>query len=213
MTEPKTALDIFEERIGPDDPAREALVQRFGELKNLQEQGDPAFQPGSKFFKSKTGSWVERVLGFMTGDDDGEQDPTGAGGFALTFAQTEAGVRLAASLGLGTERQAGRERLKLESTLHALAVDLLPPEDVETAMAQVRSGRLVKSKLAFQAVLENLADEARNTERRADLDAQEENERRVLTQARSRITIDTVGRDLGAAVLFALSAGNTGGGE
>ncbi|KKL27202.1 hypothetical protein LCGC14_2387550 [marine sediment metagenome] len=133
--------------------------------------------------------------------------PPGGGGRALSFAQTEAGARLTASLTRETERVAGRERLKLEDTLRSLARELLPPGDVETAMHQVRRGELVKSKLAFQAVLENLADEARNTERRRDLDLQEENEKRTLTQARSRITIDMMGRDTGRAILFALGGG------
>ncbi|KKK47274.1 hypothetical protein LCGC14_3156850, partial [marine sediment metagenome] len=119
--------------------------------------------------------------------------------------------RLIAALGLDTERARGLERLALEETLHDLAVDLLPPEDVEDAMENVRQGRVVKSKLAFQAVLENLSDAARNAERRRDLDLQEENERRTLTQARSRIIIDTIGRDVGAAVLFALGGANGGG--
>ena len=134
-------------------------------------------------------------------------DPTGAGGggFALTFAQTEAGARLAASLARETDRVSGRERLKLEGTLQSLAMDLLPPGDVETAMLQVRRGELVKSKLAFQAVLQNLSDEAANAERRKDLDLAEENERRTLRQARSRITVDMIGKDLGRAILFALS--------
>jgi hypothetical protein len=127
----------------------------------------------------------------------------------LTFAQTEAGARLAASLAQETERVSGRERLKLEDTLNALATELLPPGDVETAMMQVRRGELVKSKLAFQAVLENLADEAQNAERRRDIALAEENEKRTLTEARSRITIDMIGKDLGRAVLFAL--GGAGG--
>jgi hypothetical protein len=78
-------------------------------------------------------------------------------------------------------------------------------------MRQVRRGELVRSKLAFQAVLENLADEARNAERRRDLALAEENEKRTLRNARARITIDMVGRDLGRAVLFAL--GGAGGGN
>ncbi len=140
-------------------------------------------------------------------------DPTGAGGggFALTFAQTEAGARLAASLARETDRISGRERLKLEGTIQSLAMELLPPKDVDTAMLQVRRGELVKSKLAFQAVLQNLTDEAANAERRRDLDLAEENERQTLRQARSRITVDMIGKDLGRAILFALSG--TGGGE
>ncbi|KKK95400.1 hypothetical protein LCGC14_2673170, partial [marine sediment metagenome] len=186
-----------------------------GNLPTLQELAAP-FQ--SPFDVAKLLRFRDRVLARFGTEDDTTNDPdfldpggAGGGGRALSFSQTEMGARLAASLGLDTERAAGRERLKLESTLHALAVDLLPPEDVETAMAQVRSGRVVKSKLAFQAVLENLADAARNAERRADLALQEENEKRTLTQARSRIIIDTIGRDVGAAVLFAL--GGVGGNE
>jgi hypothetical protein len=90
-------------------------------------------------------------------------------------------------------------------------VELLPPGDVETAMMQVRRGELVRSKLAFQAVLENLADEAQNAERRRDIALAEENEKRTLTEARSRVTIDMIGKDVGRAILFAL--GGAGGGE
>lgn len=134
-------------------------------------------------------------------------DPTGEDGpRPLTFAQTEAGARLAASLARETDRISGRERLKLEGVLHSLALELLPPGDVETAMRQVRRGELVKSKLAFQAVLQNLSDEAQNVERRLDLDLAEENEKRTLREARSRITIDMIGRDLGRAILFALGS-------
>ena len=200
------ALQSFDEVIGPNDPAREALAKRFGELRELQERGDPALQPGSKFFTSRHGQFVQEVLGGID-----FLDPTGVGGASLTFSQTEAGVRLAASLGVSAESDAAALRRGLDDTLHELALDLLPPEDVDDAMAQLRSGKVVKSKLAFQAVLQNLADEARNAGRRADLRLQEENERLVLTQARSRIIVDTIGRDVGAAVLFAL--GSVGGNE
>jgi hypothetical protein len=98
--------------------------------------------------------------------------------------------------------------LKLEDTLNALATELLPPEDVETAMLQVRRGEVVKSKLAFQAVLENLSDIERNTQRRLDFVLEEENEKRTLREARASITIDLIGRDLGRAILFALGAGD-----
>ena len=132
--------------------------------------------------------------------------PTGSG-YTLTFAQTEVGQRLAAALALDTERIAGEERLRLEDTLHALAMDLLPPEDVETAMGQVRRGELVKSKLAFQAVLQNLADEAAHAERRKDRELAEENERRTLRDARTRIVVDTIGRDIARGILYDLSSG------
>ena len=207
---PKTALQAFNERIGPDDPAREGLAQRFGELKELQAQGDPAFQTGSRFFAGRHGQFVEEVLGSLDQTQEFVDPTGGGGGAALTFAQTEAGVRLAASLARDTERISGRERLKLEGVLQSLATELLPPSDVETAMRQVRRGELVKSKLAFQSVLQNLSDEAQNAERRRDLSLAEENEKRTLRNARARITIDMVGKDLGRAVLFALSG--TGGG-
>jgi hypothetical protein len=154
---------------------------------------------------SLTGS-ARTQRGLATTDETTPPPPPlgDGGGYTLTFAQTEAGQRLAAALALDTERIAGKERLKLEDTLHSLAMDLLPPKDVETAMRQVRRGELVKSKLAFQAVLQNLADEAEHAERRKDLRLQEENERRTLRNARARITVDMVGRDLGRAILFAL---------
>ncbi len=180
----------------------------------LKTEGPVINQP---FNIEKLLAFRERVLNKSGGDDGGDDDgtdfppPPEGGGFAQTFAQTEAGARLAASLARETERISGRERLKLEDTLQSLATELLPPGDVETAMRQVRRGELVKSKLAFQAVLQNLSDAAQNAERRRDLALVEENEKRTLRNARARITIDMVGRDLGRAVLFALAG--TGGGE
>lgn len=197
---------LFEERYGP---GQAAVSKRLEEIALARQRGDPAFQPGSAFFKSRLGAQVEAALvsvpPFL--------DPTGfgrggGGGYQpLTFAQTEAGQRLAASLALETERFAGQERLRLEETLHDLAKDLLPPADVETAMKQVRRGELVKSKLAFQAVLQNLADEAEHAERRADITLEEENEARTLREARAKITIDMLGRNTAAAILFALGGG------
>ena len=196
---------LFEERYGP---GQAAVSARLEEIAKLRELGDPAFQPGSAFFGSRLGGQVEAALGTARPPFP---DPTGYGGRGggyqpLTFAQTEAGQRLIAALALETERFAGKERLKLEETLQALAMDLLPPDDVETAMKQVRRGELVKSKLAFQAVLQNLADETEHAERRADLQLEEENESRTLREARARITVDVVGKDLGRAILFALGA-------
>ena len=203
MPHGKFDVEAFDKRIGPYDPAREGLAQRFLELRELQERGDPAFQTSSRFFASRTGKFVEEVLGHLNTTQF--LDPTGEGGRALSFAQTAAGARLAASLARETDRISGRERLRLEGTLQSLAMELLPPGDVETAMRQVRRGELVKSKLAFQAVLQNLADAGQNAERRRDLALAEENERRTLRQARSRITIDMLGKDVGLAILFALS--------
>jgi len=203
---PDPNLEAFNKRIGPDDPGREALANRLIEIQELQERGDPAFQTDSRFFGTRTGRFVEEVLGHLDSTTGPPPPPDGGGGgVALSFAQTEAGARLVASLARETDRISGRERLRLEGTLQSLAMELLPPGDVETAMRQVRRGELVKSKLAFQAVLQNLADAGQNAERRRDLALAEENERRTLRQARSRITIDMLGKDVGLAILFALS--------
>ena len=202
------AEEAFAARIGPTDPGAAALSARLLEIKQLQLHGDPAFQPGSRFLATKTGKFVESVLSKITTFIDptaGDVDRR-----TLTFAQTEAGQRLAAQLEFETERFRGRERLKLEETIQALAVELLPPDDVETAMRQVRRGEVVKSKIAFQAVLENLTDEARNVERRKDLDLAEENERRTLRQARANITIDMLGKNVGLAILFAITGAEGG---
>lgn len=203
MPSGKTREEILQERYGSGEAA---LAKRLLEIKELQQRGDPAFQTGSRFFRSRFGVKVERALESVQAPPPPLPAPPGGGGYALTFAQTEAGQRLAASLALETERVSGRERLRLEETIHSLAMDLLPPGDVETAMKQARRGELVKSKLAFQAVLQNLSDETEHAERRADLDLAEENERQTLREARARITVDLVGRDLGRAVLFALGA-------
>lgn len=203
MSNGKTREELLEERYGPGQRAVESRLQ---EIAVLRQKGDPAFQPGSAFL---TRSRLGRSVGEAISGIPSYLDPTGVGVSGprpLTFAQTEAGQRLAASLALETERISGRERLKLEETIHSLAMGLLPPKDVETAMAQARRGELVKSKLAYQAVLQNLSDETEHAERRKDLALQEENEKRTLTEARARITVDMVGRDLGRAVLFALGA-------
>ncbi len=180
-------------------------LQRIKNLEGLVQSTQNLPSILQRLFSTGRGTLTGRLA--EDEEDIDFPDPTGEGGGALTFAQTEAGARLAASLARETERISGRERLKLEDTLHSLAVELLPPGDVETAMLQVRRGELVKSKLAFQAVLENLSDEARNAERRRDLDLAEENEKRTLRDARARITVDMIGKDLGRAILFAIGSG------
>ena len=183
-------------------PRKKTRIEEISEA--LRGPGGPGFggiQPdiptAPERRRIREEAWQTRLRDWGEG---GFLDPTGVGrsggGYQpLTFAQTEAGQRLAASLALDAERFSGAQRLQLEETIHSLAMDLLPPGDVETAMQQVRRGELVKSKLAFQAVLQNLADEAEHAERRADLDLQEENERRTLRQARAQITIETIGKD------------------
>ena len=151
----------------------------------------------------------ERVLTEFTPPEDGDlpdEGDGGGGGRVLTFAATQAGAEEAAGQVRETERFRGTERLELEKTLNALAVDLLPPGDVKVAMETVRSGEWLGSKLMFQAVLQNLSDAAEVTQRSLDLELREKNEAEALRDARARITVDMMGRDIGRAILFALGA-------
>jgi len=201
---------------GPYSPGyleqlKQARLRKTSEALKKQGQAAYGIQPdipsAEERLRIRKEAWATRDIQAPPPPLDPTGADGGADGYTLTFAQTEAGQRLAAALALETERVSGRERLKLEETIHSLAMELLPPGDVETAMRQVRRGELVESKLAFQAVLQNLADEAEHAERRADLALAEENERRTLRDARARITVDLIGRDLGRAILFALGAG------
>ncbi len=133
-------------------------------------------------------------------DDDG-------GGRTLSFAQTGAGARLAAQYALDEERQRGRERLTLENTLFGLARELLPAGDVDVAIQGIQRGELIKSKLQFQAAIQALADRQDIALRQEELDMREEVEAKTLRQARARIVVDMIGKDVGRAVLYALSTG------
>ena len=70
------AEEAFAARIGPTDPAGAALSTRLLEIKQLQLHGDPAFQPGSRFFGTKTGKFVESITSKITTF----LDPTAGGG-------------------------------------------------------------------------------------------------------------------------------------
>src|SRR3989304_1621905 len=145
----------------------------------------------------------------------GEEEETkvpmdGAGGYTLSFAETEAGARLRALYDAEQERARGRERLKLEGTLHQLARELLPPRDVGQAIQSVQRGELVKSKLAFQTAMQALQDRQEIDLRREELRQREQIEQATLKQARSKLVVDMIGRDLGRGILFALG---TGGGQ
>ena len=48
--------------VGPNDPAADAMLNRIGDIKGLELGGDPAFQSGSAFFRSKVGRGVESAL-------------------------------------------------------------------------------------------------------------------------------------------------------
>ena len=131
----------------------------------------------------------------------------GDGGYTLSFAETEAGARLQALYDAEQERARGRERLKLEGTIHQLARELLPPRDVGQAIQAVQRGELVKSKLAFQTAMQALQDRQEIDRRREELRQREQIEQATLKQARSKLVVDMIGRDLGRAILFALGTG------
>ncbi len=48
--------------VGPNDPAADAMLNRIAEVKDLELGGDPAFQSGSQFFKSRFGGKVKSAL-------------------------------------------------------------------------------------------------------------------------------------------------------
>jgi len=133
--------------------------------------------------------------------------PGGGGGYTLSFAETEAGARLRALYDAEQERARGRERLTLEGTIHSLARELLPPRDVGQAIQSVQRGELVKSKLAFQTAMQALQDRQEIDLRREELRQREQIEQAGLKQARSKLVVDMIGRDLGRAILFALGTG------
>lgn len=133
--------------------------------------------------------------------------PLGDGGYTLSFAQTEAGERLQGLYAAQLERERGRQRLRLEGTLQTLAKELLPPRDVGAAIQSIQRGELVKSKLAFQTALQALQDRQEIQLRREELRQREEVEKVSLKQARSKLVVDMIGRDLGRAILFALGTG------
>ena len=165
---------------------------------------------GSDLVIQQRKAFLERQARAAAGDDEQVDDTLdeGDGGSTrvLTFAATRAGAEEAAGQARETETFRGTERLKLEATLNALAVDLLPPGEGEVAMKAVRRGEWMNSKLMFQAVMQNLADAAAVSERSLDLELREKNEAETLRDARARITIDMMGRDVGRAILFALGA-------
>jgi len=156
-----------------------------------------------------------KATGGLAGTREGETGiPTplppgglGGGGYTLSFAETEAGARLSALYDAEQERARGRERLTLEGTIHSLARELLPPRDVGAAIQSVQRGELVKSKLAFQTAMQALQDRQEIDLRREELRQREQIEQATLKQARSKLVVDMIGRDLGRAILFALGTG------
>ena len=160
--------------------------------------------------------WVKVDRNLLTTGTQGSETappglpPPGGGGGTLSFAETAAGARLAGLYAQAEERQRGRERLTLEGTMFQLAKELLPPKDVGTAIQSLQRGELVKSKLAFQTAIQALQDRQDIELKRAELRQQADIEQATLKQARSKLVVDMMGRDLGRSVLFALGTGEGG---
>src|SRR3990172_6659331 len=156
-----------------------------------------------------------KATGGLTGQttEEGQLPPSlpppggEGGGYTLSFAETEAGARLRALYDAEQERARGRERLTLEGTIHSLARELLPPRDVGQAIQSVQRGELVNSTLAFQTAMQALQDRQEIDLRREELRQREQIEQAGLKQARSKLVVDMIGRDLGRAILFALGTG------
>src|SRR3990167_4850211 len=163
--------------------------------------------------KGRVKDTTGRLKGLFDSREAGGEDGTGmpmdgaGGGYTLSFAETEAGARISALYDAEQERARGRERLTLEGTIHSLARELLPPRDVGAAIQSVQRGELVKSKLAFQTAMQALQDRQEIDLRREELRQREQIEQATLKQARSKLVVDMIGRDLGRAILFALGTG------
>ncbi len=147
--------------VGPNDPAAEAMLNRIAEVKNLELGGDPAFQAGSQFFKSRFGGKVESALAQFgqeapDGDDltnclvnndaeacarvfGGADSAGGAGGSGGSFASSQAGQDAANAFAAAEadkarqfEREQEIERLKAER--ERIFVDMLGTDPVRAVL-------------------------------------------------------------------------------
>ena len=146
--------------VGPNDPAADAMLNRIAEIKDLELGGDPAFQAGSQFFKSRFGGKVESALSqfgneAVDGDDltnclvnnDAEAcarvfgggDGDGAGGGGGSFASSQAGQDAANAFAAAEadkarqfEREQEIERLKAER--ERIFVDMLGTDPVRAVL-------------------------------------------------------------------------------
>ncbi len=163
--------------VGPNDPAADAMLNRIGDIKGLELGGDPAFQSGSAFFRSKVGRGVESALAQF-----GQEAPDGDDLSACLIDGDEAACARAFGEGAGggagggggsfMSSQAGQQ------AANAFALQQLQAEQ-DFAAAE--------------------ADKARQFER------EQETER--LKAERERIFTDMLGTDPVRAVLFALGVG------
>ncbi len=144
--------------VGPNDPAAEAMLNRIAEVKGLELGGDPAFQAGSQFFKSRFGGKVESALAQFgqeapDGDDltaclvnnDAEAcarvfgGTDGGGGGGGSFASSQAGQDAANAFSAAEadkarqfEREQEIERLKAER--ERIFVDMLGTDPVRAVL-------------------------------------------------------------------------------
>ncbi len=146
--------------VGPNDPAAEAMLNRIAEVKNLELGGDPTFQAGSQFFKSRVGGKVESALAQFgqeapDGDDltnclvnndaeacaraFGGADGAGGVGGGGSFASSQAGQDAANAFAAAEadkarqfEREQEVERLKAER--ERIFVDMLGTDPVRAVL-------------------------------------------------------------------------------
>ncbi len=146
--------------VGPNDPAADAMLNRIAEIKDLELGGDPAFQAGSQFFKSRFGGKVESALsqfGQEASDGDdltaclvnndaeacarvfGGGDGDGAGGAGGSFSSSQAGLEAQNAFDAAEadkarqfEREQEIERLKAER--ERIFVDMLGTDPVRAVL-------------------------------------------------------------------------------
>ncbi len=147
--------------VGPNDPAAEAMLNRIAEVKNLELGGDPAFQAGSAFFRSKFGGKVQSALSqfgneapdgddlancLLNNDKDacdrafaGVDGAGGGGGGGGSFAGSQAGQEAANAFAAAEadkarqfEREQEIERLKAER--ERIFVDMLGTDPVRAVL-------------------------------------------------------------------------------
>lgn len=213
---------LAEMGIGPNDPAAGAVLTRMGEIKEQQLLGDPAFQTGSRYFKSRHGGGVESALGLfgLSGSDDdlielilalmGQQQ----GADEVPLRQQEAAEAAEATAAfkralqtLGLEQEFGREMTGLEQTYAR--------SELERALGRERKSALetLGSQQAHERGMGLFGRELESRLVGMGQKGEKEQREREMKQAGQASTIDIFGRDPAQSVLFELGALGGGYGE
>lgn len=204
---------LVEMGMRPDDPAADAVLSRMAELKEQELAGDPAFQPGSRFFEGRHGAGVESALGLFgeQGGDEGliellmalMEQQAGDGYGRVPVAQQLSAEEAAATAAyqralqmMGLEQAFEREMLGGEfGRERGYALETLGSRQEHERGMGLR-GRKLESRLAGMGQK-----------------GEREQRGREMKQAGQASMIDIFGRDPAQSVLFELGAMGGGYGE